>query len=116
MSAVRVKYQKALLACINGEDVAAAAAQLCKLCIRLQRGSQHANSIRLWWVASAFAQSVAINGIPFSATIVSIFGSIDRKIKLLIDQGEADFSKDSHYSLVKIFCITLRLQKIAVEL
>lgn len=101
LNVLRAKYQKALLACINGKDVETAAAQMCKLCIRLQRNSVEVNAVRLWWVASAFAQSVAITGIPFGASIISIFSSIDRKIKSFIDLGESEFSKDSHYSLVK---------------
>ena len=101
LNLIRSKFQKALLQCINGDDIPTAAAQLCKLCIRLQRGSDKENAIRLWWVASAFAQCVAVNGVPYGNTIVSIFGSIDRKIKLLIEVGEAEFAKDSHESLVK---------------
>lgn len=100
-NAIRSKYQKALLGCVSGKDVFSAAAQICKLCIMLQKGCKTENGQRLWWLASALAQSVAIKGIEFSATIASIFSASDRKIKSLIEDGESSFADDSTESLVK---------------
>ena len=100
-NAIRSKYQKALLGCVSGKDVFSAAAQICKLCIMLQKGCKTENGQRLWWLASALAQSVAIKGTEFSATIASIFSASDRKIKSLIEEGESSFADDSTDSLVK---------------
>ena len=100
-NAIRAKYQKALLNCVSGKDVFSAAAQICKLSIMLQKGCKTENGQRLWWLTSALAQSVAIKGIEFSATIASIFSASDRKIKSLIDEGEASFADDTTESLVK---------------
>ncbi len=100
-NAIRAKYQKALLGCVSGKDVFSAAAQICKLSIMLQKGCKTENGQRLWWLTSALAQSVAIKGIEFSATLASIFSASDRKIKSLIDEGEKSFADDSTESLVK---------------
>ena len=100
-NAIRTKFQKALLGCVSGKDVFSAAAQICKLSIMLQKGCKTENGQRLWWLTSALAQSVAIKGIEFSPTIASIFSASDRKIKALIDEGEASFIDNSTDSLVK---------------
>ncbi len=100
-TAVRAKFQRALLDCVNKKNIPSAAAQLCKLSILLQRGCKTDNAQRLWWLSAALTQSIAINGVAFSATIASILSAIDRKIKILIDEGEANIADDSYEGLIK---------------
>ena len=98
---VRANFQKTLLACMNGKDVPTAAAQLCKLSIRLQRTSKSESAQKLWWLASALSQAVAINALTFNASIASLFNKLDKQIKLLIEMGESEFSRNFDESIVK---------------
>ena len=98
---IRTNFQKTLLACVSGGDVPTAAAQICKLSIRLQRTSESDVCQKLWWLGSALAQSVAIGALPFNASIASLFNSLDKQIKLLIELGEADFSKRIDENIIK---------------
>lgn len=98
---VRSNYQKTLLACVSGKDIPIAAAQLCKLLIRLQRTSASDQSRKLWWLGSALAQAVAINAIEFNASIASLFNALDRSIKSLIDNGEPQFSSSIDDNIIK---------------
>jgi len=98
---IRSNFQKTLLACVSGKDIPTAAAQLCKLSIRLQRTSKTEAGQKLWWLASALAQAVAINALPFNASIASLFNALDKQIKLLIELGEEEFCKRSDESIVK---------------
>ena len=100
-NAIRSKFQKALLDCVNGKDIPSATSQICKLCVLLHKGCRSDNAQRLWWLASALAQAIAIKAVPFSSTMVSIFSTVDRKIKALIDEGESVFTDNSTDSLVK---------------
>ncbi|MFK8027084.1 MAG: Hpt domain-containing protein [Gammaproteobacteria bacterium] len=98
---IRTNFQKTLLACVNGKDVPTAAAQLCKLSIRLQRASKSDAGQKLWWLASALSQSVAINAITFNASIALLFNKLDKQIKLLIEIGESEFSRNFDESIIK---------------
>lgn len=98
---IRTNFQKTLLACVNGKDVATGAAQLCKLSIRLQRASKSEAGQKLWWLASALSQSVAINALTFNVSIASLFNKLDKQIKLLIEIGEDEFSRNFDESIVK---------------
>lgn len=98
---IRTNFQKTLLACVNGKDVPTAAAQLCKLSIRLQRSSKSEAGQKLWWLASALSQAVAINALTFNASIASLFNKLDKQIKLLIEIGESEFSRKFDESIVK---------------
>ncbi|MDW3095714.1 MAG: Hpt domain-containing protein [Gammaproteobacteria bacterium] len=98
---IRTNFQKTLLACVSGKDVATAAAQLCKLSIRLQRASKSVAGQKIWWLASALSQSVAINALPFNASIASLFNKLDKQIKLLIEVGEDEFANSFDESIIK---------------
>lgn len=98
---IRNNFQKTLLACVSGKDIPTAAAQLCKLSIRLQRASKQEPVQKLWWLASALSQSVAINALPFNASIASLFNALDKQIKLLIEIGEEEFSNRVDENIVK---------------
>ena len=98
---IRTNFQKTLLACVSGKDVATASAQLCKLSIRLQRASNSVEGQKLWWLSSALSQSVAINALPFNASIASLFNKLDKQIKLLIEVGEDNFAKSIDDSIIK---------------
>jgi chemosensory pili system protein ChpA (sensor histidine kinase/response regulator) len=89
---LRSNYQKALLAFVNGEDKSVPAAQLCKLLIRIQRASSNESVKKLWWIGSALAQAAAINAIEFNTSIASIFSSLDKHIKVLINKDEKTFA------------------------
>lgn len=98
---IRTNFQKTLLACVSGKDIPSAAAQLCKLSIRLQRVSETENGQKLWWLASALSQAVAINALPFNASIASLFNALDKQIKLLVELGENKFSHNFDESIIK---------------
>ena len=98
---IRSNFQKTLLACVSGKDIPAAAAQLCKLCIRLQRVSKTESGQKLWWLGSALSQAVAINALSFNASIASLFNALDKQIKLLIDVGEAKYARNFDESIIK---------------
>tara|TARA_R110002049_G_scaffold252264_2_gene427334 strand:+ start:65739 stop:71177 length:5439 start_codon:yes stop_codon:yes gene_type:complete len=98
---IRTNFQKTLLACVSGEDIPTAAAKLCKLSLRLQRASGSEVGQKLWWLASALSQSVAINAVPFNVSIASLFNKLDKQIKLLIEVGESEFSRNFDENIVK---------------
>ncbi|MFK7793929.1 MAG: Hpt domain-containing protein [Gammaproteobacteria bacterium] len=98
---IRTNFQKTLLACMNGKDVPTAAAQLCKLSIRLQRASEFEAGQKMWWLASALSQSVAINALTFNASIALLFNKLDKQIKLLIETGEEGFSRNFDKNIIK---------------
>ncbi len=98
---IRSNYQKTLLACVSGKDIPIAAAQLCKLLIRLQRTSTSDQARKLWWLGSALAQAVAINALQFNASIASLFNALDRSIKSLIANGEPGFSRSIDDNIIK---------------
>ena len=98
---LRSNYQKTLLSFVSNEDKTAPAAQLCKLLIRLQRASSNESAKKLWWIGSALAQAVAINAITFNTSIASIFSSLDKHIKKLINKDEKTFASAIEDNLVR---------------
>ena len=89
LESIRGNFKKHLFACIDGKDAAAAAAQLYKLCVRLQRASQHEPVRKLWWLSGALLQAVAMKALPLNAGVASLLNSLDKQISVLIDIGEA---------------------------
>ena len=97
----RISYEKALLQCISGNDTQTAGAQLCKVLVTLYRTSEQEQSQRFWWAASALAQAIAVNGLPFSPAVASLLSSIDRQIKHCSEMGAEVFAKQIPDSLFK---------------
>ena len=98
---IRSNFQKTLLACVSGKDIPTAAAQLCKLSIRLQRTSNFESGQKLWWLASALSQAVAINALTFNAGIASLFNALDKQIKSLIELGQEQFANNIDEKIIK---------------
>jgi chemosensory pili system protein ChpA (sensor histidine kinase/response regulator) len=98
---IRYGYQIGLVSIIQNKEIDIAATKMCKVAIRLHQCSTQNASRRLWWVASAIAQALAIEVLPTSMGLASLLGQVDRQIKKFIELDEASFAKQIPIGLIK---------------
>ena len=98
---IRYGFQLGLVNLIQNKDIDEAATKICKVSIRLHQCSSILASRRLWWIASAVAQAIAIGGLSTSAGLASLIGQVDRQIKRFVELDEASFAKDIPVGLIK---------------
>ena len=98
---IRYGFQLGLVSLIQNKDVAASATKICKVTIRLHQCSKELAARRLWWISSAMAQAIAIEALPTSTGLASLFGQVDRQIRNFIQLDEASFANKIPTSLVK---------------
>ncbi|MGI9333733.1 MAG: Hpt domain-containing protein, partial [Gammaproteobacteria bacterium] len=60
---------------------------------RLYRLSGDETARRLWWISSALAEALFLNGLESSVTVKSLMGKVDRELKHYIDDGEQAFAE-----------------------
>ena len=98
---IRYGFQIGLVSLIQNKEINDSSTKICKVCIRLHQCSNEIASRRLWWITSAVAQAIAIEGLATSAGLASLLGQVDRQIKKFVELDEASFAKDIPLSLIK---------------
>ena len=98
---IRYGYQIGLVSIIQNKKIDIAATKMCKVAIRLHQCSTQNASRRLWWVTSAIAQALAIEGLSTSMGLASLLGQVDRQIKQFIVLDEKSFAKQIPFGLIK---------------
>ena len=98
---IRYGFQTGLVGTIQNKELDVAATKMCKVAIRLHQCSSENAARRLWWVTSAVAQALAIDGLATSTGLASLLGQVDRQIKRFIELEEAAFAADIPSSLIK---------------
>lgn len=98
---IRYGYQIGLVNIIQNKEIDIAATKMCKVAIRLHQCSTQNASARLWWVTSAVAQALAIEGLSTSMGLASLLGQVDRQIKQFIELDEASFANQIPTGLIK---------------
>ena len=98
---IRYGYQIGLVNIIQNKEIDIAATKMCKVAIRLHQCSTQNASTRLWWVTSAVAQALAIEGLSTSMGLASLLGQVDRQIKQFIELDETSFASQIPAGLIK---------------
>jgi chemosensory pili system protein ChpA (sensor histidine kinase/response regulator) len=98
---LRHNFQLGLLGWFRGKDERASLTKLMTVAMRLQRAASSDAARRLWWLAGALAEALAVGGLDVSMTVKSLFGKLDREIKRLIEQGEESFEAGISQDLIK---------------
>jgi chemosensory pili system protein ChpA (sensor histidine kinase/response regulator) len=98
---IRYGYQIGLVGIIQNKEIDIAATKMCKVAIRLHQCSTENASRRLWWVTSAIAQALAIEGLTTSMGLASLLGQVDRQIKQFIVLDESSFASQISSGLIK---------------
>jgi chemosensory pili system protein ChpA (sensor histidine kinase/response regulator) len=98
---LRHNFQLGLLGWFRGKDERASLTKLMTVSMRLQRAASSDAARRLWWLASALAEALAVGGLEASMTVKSLFGKLDREIKRLIEQRDGSFDSAIPQDLIK---------------
>jgi chemosensory pili system protein ChpA (sensor histidine kinase/response regulator) len=98
---LRHNFQLGLLGWFRGKDERASLTKLMTVSMRLQKAASSDAARRLWWLASALAEALAVGGLEASMTVKSLFGKLDREIKRLIEQGDGSFDSAVPQDLIK---------------
>jgi chemosensory pili system protein ChpA (sensor histidine kinase/response regulator) len=98
---LRTAFQLSLLRWIRDDSAGDQLDRLIDVLDRVRRLCSNVDARRLWWVASGLLETVRSGSVQASAAIKLLFGKIDRQIKRLVDNGEADFSVEPPTELTK---------------
>lgn len=88
----RPHYQLGLLGWFRGKKTESALKRMQKVVSRLRAASGDGRCRRLWRVSLAIIESLQHEGVDSSVALKSLMGKVDRQIKRLADEGEAQFA------------------------
>ena len=89
----RPKFQLALLGWIKGGDAATHMKTLSEVAEALEESADREDLRQLWWVTGGVLESLQNGGLETSVSIKRLLGQVDRKLKLLIDEGTEAFDQ-----------------------
>ncbi len=89
----RPKFQLALLGWIKGGDAATHMKTLSEVAEALEESADREDLRQLWWVTGGVLESLQNGGLETSVSIKRLLGQVDRKLKLLIDEGTEAFDR-----------------------
>jgi chemosensory pili system protein ChpA (sensor histidine kinase/response regulator) len=97
----RQVYQFSLIGLIRREDVKVNTARLSNVLARLQQICQTAPINQLWEVATAFVESLLIEGTELNAGTLDLLRSLEREIKEFIHAGVFALDRQAHPVIMK---------------
>jgi len=97
---IRREFQNSLLKWLNNSDIDGLH-RIKALTIQLQRLARSGNAAQLWWVASAYAEMMALRPEDEGVTRKHIPARLDQLLRKLIDQGEAVLVRERDEALLR---------------
>ena len=97
----RQVYQFSLIGLIRREDIKVNTARLSNVLARLQQICQTAPINQLWEVATAFVESLLIEGTELNAGTLDLLRSLEREIKEFIHAGVFALDRQAHPVVMK---------------
>ncbi|HET7922352.1 MAG TPA: Hpt domain-containing protein, partial [Gammaproteobacteria bacterium] len=96
---LRPKFQSALLGWYKSGE-AAHLATLADTAEKLEQAATTPAVFELWWIVGGAVEGLREGGIEPEVSLKQLLGQVDRQIKRLMDQGEADVAEDPAKELV----------------
>ncbi len=98
---LRTHYQLGLLDYIRNNKERVGLQRIKAVLNSLEKVSSNAEVRRVWMVAGALVEGLIKQGIDTNLSIKMLLGAIDRQLKLVLDEGEEEFSKKYSKELLK---------------
>jgi len=98
---LRTHYQLGLLDYIRNNKERVGLQRIKAVLNSLEKVSSNAEVRRVWMVAGALVEGLIKQGIDTNLSIKMLLGAIDRQLKLVLDEGEEEFSKNYSKELLK---------------
>ncbi|WP_006786024.1 Hpt domain-containing protein [Thiorhodospira sibirica] len=97
----RSAFQLSLLGVLRNEEVDTALRRMVGVFDHLFRAAAETPSRRLFWIGGALAESLAQQGLALDATVKQLLSHIDRALRLLTEEGEAQLARSVSAELIK---------------
>ncbi|WP_126452629.1 Hpt domain-containing protein [Sulfuriflexus mobilis] len=98
---LRHRYQMGLVSWFRDRNVEQALQQLAEVVHEIRRALREPVPRQLFWVAAGLIEALKDEGLAASVSTKLLLGQVDRKIKGLIDAGEAALVNQSQVELIK---------------
>ena len=98
---LRTHYQLGLLDYIRNNKERVGLQRIKAVLSSLEKVSSNDEVRRVWMVAGALVEGLVKQGIDTNLSIKMLLGAIDRQLKLVLDEGEEEFSKNYSKELLK---------------
>ncbi len=98
---LRTHYQLGLLDYLKNNKKSAGLQRMIAVISALEKVSANVSVRQLWMVISGLLEALSQQGLDNNISVKMLLGGIDREIKLLIDSGEDNFSKNYSRDLLK---------------
>jgi len=98
---LRTHYQLGLLDYIRNNKERVGLQRIKAVLNSLEKVSSNAEVRRVWMVTGALVEGLMKQGIDTNLSIKMLLGAIDRQLKLVLDEGEEEFSKNYSKELIK---------------
>ena len=99
-SKVRPKFQAALLGWYKGDDADKHLAALADAAEKLEQAATTPAVFELWWIVGGIIEGLREKGIQADVSLKQLLGQVDRQIKRLMEQGEAQSTDGPAQELV----------------
>ena len=97
---LRTHYQLGLLDYIRNNKERVGLQRIKAVLSSLEKVSSNAEIRRLWMVIGALVEGLVNQGIDTNLSIKMLLGAVDRQLKLILDIGEEEFSRQYSKELV----------------
>ena len=98
---LRTHYQLGLLDYIRNNKERVGLQRIKAVLSSLEKVSSNDEVRRVWMVAGALVEGLMKQGIDSNLSIKMLLGAVDRQLKLVLDEGEEEFSKNYSKELLK---------------
>ncbi len=97
---LRPKFQMALLGWYKGDQAEKHLKILADSTEKLEQAATTPAVFELWWIVGGIIEGLREGGIQADVSLKQLLGQVDRQIKRLMDQGEAQVAEDPAKNLV----------------
>ena len=97
---LRPKFQMALLGWYKGDQAEKHLKILADSTEKLEQAATTPAVFELWWIVGGIIEGLRTGGIQADVSLKQLLGQVDRQIKRLMDQGEAQVAEDPAKDLV----------------
>jgi chemosensory pili system protein ChpA (sensor histidine kinase/response regulator) len=98
---LRKHYQLGLLDFLKNQKQRAGLKRMMAVVTALEKVTAEPSVRRFWMVISGLLEALLHEGVDSNISVKMLLGSVDRQIKLLIDNGEEDFVDNYSHELLK---------------
>ncbi|MFV2060474.1 MAG: Hpt domain-containing protein [Gammaproteobacteria bacterium] len=98
---LRHSYHLGLLHWFTEKNVAGGIKQISKVVNQLREAANDSEVNKLLWIASGVLEGLREGGLESSIAVKLLAGNVDREIKKIIDNGEAEYPKELPKDLIK---------------